>query len=129
MPALTCANTAVMRDTTPGLPVGGGQVLDCAACVNYHQFICFANAGCASQLTALQCCFEDNGCMGGSCPACNAEIMAFQMCAGSRPSCFDFFADPQGTCFPPSAPPVDMGMPPEDAGTMDDDAGSPDMGG
>jgi hypothetical protein len=136
MPALTCANTAVMRDTTPGLPIGGGQVLDCETCVNYQQLICFANAGCASQLTAVQCCFQDNGCTGGACPACNAQIMAFQTCAGSRPACFDFFASPQGTCFPPAAPPVDAGMPEVDvvadggeADGGDADAGEADGGG
>ncbi len=79
---LDCQSMCVMNDTTPGVDVGGGTVLDCNLCFNYQFNACIYD-GCPDQFEALLCCAEDAGCANAfDCPACSTEFSALQSCAG-----------------------------------------------
>jgi len=76
-----CQTACLEADTTPGVDIGGGQVLNCETCFNVQFNACLFDA-CPSEGTALLCCAEDNGCGNDlGCAACSAENSTFGDCA------------------------------------------------
>lgn len=82
-----CADACYAADTTPGVDVGGGTILDCEFCNNYQFEVCISEM-CMPAYGTFICCAEANDCTGASCPACATELMAVQTCAqGLGASC------------------------------------------
>ncbi|HJK95512.1 MAG TPA: hypothetical protein RMH85_13665 [Polyangiaceae bacterium LLY-WYZ-15_(1-7)] len=74
-----CQQSCLEADMTAADMATG---LDCLGCFNYQVLYCADNNGCHDQIAAFNCCAEENGCTGASCPACNAEIEAVNTCIG-----------------------------------------------
>ncbi|MEM9071331.1 MAG: hypothetical protein AAGE52_22685 [Myxococcota bacterium] len=94
-----CLVGALNGDTTPGVDIGGGQIINCNACFNI-QFNRCLDERCGTQFAAFRCCAEANGCADiNNCPACSTENDALTSCAMTAgvtiPSC-TAFTDP---CF------------------------------
>ncbi len=95
---VACQDACTAMDTTAGVDVGGGTVLDCDLCINYQSNACIGNEGCETEWGGLFCCLEANACDDISCPACTAQLTALQTCAQAVPpaSCQPYLL----SCFP-----------------------------
>lgn len=100
-----CDDTCYAAD--PTAPVDG---IDCNGCATGMLFSCLIDAGCASEVNAFLCCFEDE-CLGApdGCAEqmCRAQLEGIGNCAiANSPGCLDPVAA-AAACFPSD----------EDAGT------------
>lgn len=85
----------IAADATAPLSVEG-QSLDCEFCWNY-QFEACLSGECRTQYAAFSCCFEEAGCTGSECPACQTQLDALIGCYQANPSaCNNYLSG----CFP-----------------------------
>lgn len=77
-----CVAACEADDLTPSYTGSGVTNLNCGGCLNREQRRCIQDLGCASEVSALDCCVAAH-CPDGSCVGtmCMTEYSAFSTCA------------------------------------------------